>query len=93
MQAYFSLFRYHFVAFILVFRSVFTIFAIAFAELAQLVEQRIRNAWVGGSSPPSGSREDFGLLFFVKKCVRSCVFAIFVVSLRTFACEDENDRL
>ena len=25
------------------------------AELAQLVEQRIRNAWVGGSSPPFGS--------------------------------------
>ena len=63
------------------------------ATVAQLVEQRIRNAWVGGSSPPSGSREDFGLLFFVKKCVLSCVFAIFVVSLRTFACEDENDRL
>ena len=26
------------------------------AELAQLVEQRIRNAWVGGSSPPFGSK-------------------------------------
>ena len=25
--------------------------------MAQLVEQRIRNAWVGGSSPPSGSRK------------------------------------
>src|ERR1035437_4816473 len=25
------------------------------ATLAQLVEQRIRNAWVGGSSPPGGS--------------------------------------
>ena len=25
------------------------------ATVAQLVEQRIRNAWVGGSSPPSGS--------------------------------------
>ena len=24
--------------------------------MAQLVEQRIRNAWVGGSSPPSGSK-------------------------------------
>ena len=23
--------------------------------MAQLVEQRIRNAWVGGSSPPIGS--------------------------------------
>ena len=26
------------------------------ATVAQLVEQRIRNAWVGGSSPPSGSK-------------------------------------
>ena len=35
----------------------------AIATVAQLVEQRIRNAWVGGSSPPSGSEEGFGLLF------------------------------
>ena len=28
------------------------------ATVAQLVEQRIRNAWVGGSSPPSGSKTD-----------------------------------
>ncbi len=27
------------------------------ATVAQLVEQRIRNAWVGGSSPPSGSEK------------------------------------
>ncbi len=26
-----------------------------FAVLAQLVEQRIRNAWVGGSSPLNGT--------------------------------------
>ena len=32
-----------------------SLFAICLAELAQLVEQRIRNAWVGGSSPPFGS--------------------------------------
>ena len=31
---------------------------IVFATVAQLVEQRIRNAWVGGSSPPSGSKGD-----------------------------------
>ena len=33
--------------------------------MAQLVEQRIRNAWVGGSSPPIGSnrRNAFVLLF------------------------------
>ena len=35
-----------------------------FATVAQLVEQRIRNAWVGGSSPPSGSkRHPKGCLF------------------------------
>ena len=28
----------------------------AFATLAQLVEQRIRNAWVVGSSPAGGSK-------------------------------------
>ena len=28
------------------------------ADMAQLVEQRIRNAWVGGSSPPIGSRQE-----------------------------------
>ena len=26
------------------------------ADMAQLVEQRIRNAWVAGSSPASGSK-------------------------------------
>ena len=39
------------------------LFAICLAELAQLVEQRIRNAWVGGSSPPSGSREKTKMAF------------------------------
>ena len=33
-------------------------FAVGFADMAQLVEQRIRNAWVGGSSPPIGSRQE-----------------------------------
>ena len=32
------------------------LFTMCIAELAQLVEQRIRNAWVGGSSPPFGSK-------------------------------------
>ena len=35
----------------------------AIATVAQLVEQRIRNAWVGGSSPPSGSREKTKMAF------------------------------
>ena len=30
-------------------------FALLFADMAQLVEQRIRNAWVRGSSPLIGS--------------------------------------
>ena len=34
------------------------------ASVAQLVEQRIRNAWVGGSSPP-GSFENCDGPFFV----------------------------
>ena len=34
------------------------------AELAQLVEQRIRNAWVGGSSPPFGSKREY-ITFFI----------------------------
>ena len=35
--------------------------------MAQLVEQRIRNAWVAGSSPASGSRSWYllGTSFFV----------------------------
>ena len=39
------------------FNKRHSLFAICLAELAQLVEQRIRNAWVGGSSPPFGSNE------------------------------------
>ena len=33
-----------------------TTFAVGFADMAQLVEQRIRNAWVPGSSPGIGSQ-------------------------------------
>ena len=40
----------------------------AIATVAQLVEQRIRNAWVGGSSPPSGSKITSQEVFF---CARS----------------------
>ena len=43
------------------FAPAFVIFALvnrnAFAIVAQLVEQRIRNAWVAGSSPASGSKQ------------------------------------
>ncbi len=35
--------------------KILSTFAFAFADMAQLVEQRIRNAWVPGSSPGIGS--------------------------------------
>ena len=41
--------------FFLVLTKKTTTFAPAFADMAQLVEQRIRNAWVAGSSPAIGS--------------------------------------
>ena len=50
-------------------KKTHSLFAICLAELAQLVEQRIRNAWVGGSSPPFGSNEGgvpIGAPFFVE---------------------------
>ena len=52
------------------FAGAFVIFVIvnckALAIVAQLVEQRIRNAWVAGSSPASGSkrRKRVSALFF-----------------------------
>ena len=36
------------------------IFSVGSANVAQLVEQRIRNAWVAGSSPAVGSIEFAG---------------------------------
>ena len=42
--------------FFLVLTKKTTTFAPAFADMAQLVEQRIRNAWVPGSSPGIGSK-------------------------------------
>ena len=52
------------------FAGAFVIFVIvnckALAIVAQLVEQRIRNAWVAGSSPASGSKRHLlGCLFFM----------------------------
>ena len=42
------------------------------ATVAQLVEQRIRNAWVGGSSPPSGSNRPLLRSFFMPRA--HCTF-------------------
>ena len=51
------------------FAAVFVIFTLvnrnALAIVAQLVEQRIRNAWVAGSSPASGSKDIPADVFFV----------------------------
>ena len=38
-------------------------FALANADMAQLVEQRIRNAWVPGSSPGIGSIFSVTIIF------------------------------
>ena len=46
--------------FFLVLTKKTTTFAPAFADMAQLVEQRIRNAWVPGSSPGIGSNSGGG---------------------------------
>ena len=40
----------------------------AIATVAQLVEQRIRNAWVGGSSPPSGSKRRITSMVILSFC-------------------------
>ena len=45
---------------IVVYNSLALIFSVGSANVAQLVEQRIRNAWVAGSSPAVGSIEFAG---------------------------------
>jgi hypothetical protein len=52
------------------YTSLALVFSVGSANVAQLVEQRIRNAWVAGSSPAVGSIEFAGqslmrLAFFV----------------------------
>ncbi len=55
---------------IVAYNSLALVFSVGSANVAQLVEQRIRNAWVAGSSPAVGSIEFAGqsltrLAFFV----------------------------
>ena len=55
---------------IVAYTSMALVFSVGSANVAQLVEQRIRNAWVAGSSPAVGSIEFAGqsltrLAFFV----------------------------
>ena len=44
----------------------------ALAIVAQLVEQRIRNAWVAGSSPASGSKQKRHPIWGVYFCFTIC---------------------
>ena len=45
---------------IVAYNSMALVFSVGSANVAQLVEQRIRNAWVAGSSPAVGSIEFAG---------------------------------
>ena len=45
---------------IVAYTSIALVFSVGSANVAQLVEQRIRNAWVAGSSPAVGSIEFAG---------------------------------
>ena len=61
---------------IVAYTSMALVFSVGSANVAQLVEQRIRNAWVAGSSPAVGSTEFAGqsfmrlaFLFFLGKSV------------------------
>ena len=45
---------------IVAYTSLALVFSVGSANVAQLVEQRIRNAWVAGSSPAVGSIEFAG---------------------------------
>ena len=45
---------------IVAYNSLALVFSVGSANVAQLVEQRIRNAWVAGSSPAVGSIESAG---------------------------------
>ena len=63
-------------------------FAVGFADMAQLVEQRIRNAWVEGSSPPIGSKQEKRgtfLSFFVYMLSTAKIW-LEKVSLDTWQC-------
>ena len=53
-------------------------FASGFADMAQLVEQRIRNAWVRGSSPLIGSR--------LKKVHLHNIILVLIIILFSFCC-------
>lgn len=48
---------------IVAYTSMVLVFSVGSANVAQLVEQRIRNAWVAGSSPAVGSIEFAGQSF------------------------------
>ena len=53
--------------------------------MAQLVEQRIRNAWVGGSSPPSGSKRTTVLFFCCLEGLFDLFAGLFVAAVTELA--------
>ena len=55
------------------------------AAVAQLVEQRIRNAWVGGSSPLSGTIF-FYLIVIFQYFIKSNISALYIF-VCTYACD------
>ena len=63
------------------------------ATVAQLVEQRIRNAWVGGSSPPSGSKKknhlEVVLFRFGMKHAGYIVLLLLSIGIRLFTPEQQ----
>ena len=56
------------------------LYSLRFADVAQLVEQRFRNAWVGGSSPSIGTISDEDMVDLVQRAgryfLRSCQFIV-----------------
>ena len=61
---------------IVAYTSMALVFSVGSANVAQLVEQRIRNAWVAGSSPAVGSIEFAG-----QSLMRLAFFAFFAAGL------------
>ena len=80
---------------IVAYTSMALVFSVGSANVAQLVEQRIRNAWVAGSSPAVGSIEFAGqslmrLAFFAfletGKTVPVPIFPVFFAAGLLKAC-------
>ena len=60
---------------IVAYTSLALVFSVGSANVAQLVEQRIRNAWVAGSSPAVGSIE------FAGQSLMRLAFLLFLIRI------------